>query len=494
MRQKLTAVILAAIMLTASVQVFAADSKQTETNLPAEQEPLYSGEYNAFDEIAGFIAENYIDENLGKDEITAKGLSGLLEGNEELLVKLLKSTLESMDDYSEFLTAEEYKAFQESLEKTFYGIGVVMKQSQDGYIEIAGFTQEDGAAQKAGFKVGDKICAVDGKDVTGKTVSEVREKVIGEENTEVKITVLRENQKITLTAVRVAVHESTVSGGILKGNIGYIAISSFNSATASEFEDALDDMRKNDVKKIIMDLRYNGGGIVTSAVEMAKQIVPKGKIVDVKYRDSRYDVTYNSELSKKEFDFIVLVNDSTASASEILASAVQDSGAGILLGTTTFGKAVIQNMFPLTNGAVIKMTVGQYFTRNGHEINHIGLTPDEQVENIVSPINTSEYAQFDFTTRNSLGSSHENVKAAKQRLKVLGFYDADAENSVFDADFKETIKSFQQANNLFSYGVLDVVTQAKIDELFSSIEVMSDEQLKAAYVKFGGKEEDLFVK
>ncbi len=493
MRKKLTAALLAAITFTASVHVFAADSKETEANIAAEQETLYSGEYNAFDEIAGFLAENYIDENLDKDKITAMGLSGLLEGNEELLVKLLKSTLESMDDYSEFFTAEEYKSFQESLEKTFYGIGIVMKQSEDGFVEITGFTEENGAAQKAGFKEGDKICAVDGKDVTGKTLSEVREKVIGEENTQVKITVLRDDQKITLTATRVAVHENTVSGGVLKGDIGYISISSFNSTTASEFKDALDNMRKNGVKNIIMDLRYNGGGIVTAAVEIAQQIVPKGKIVDVKYRDSRYDITYNSELSKKEFDFIVLVNENTASASEILASAVQDSGAGILLGTTTFGKAVIQSMFPLTNGAVIKLTVGQYITRNGNAINHTGLTPDEYVENTTSSIDTSGYAQFDFKTRNALGSSHENVKAAKQRLKVLGLYTGDAENDVFDTDFKETIKSFQQANDLFAYGVLDIVTQVKIDELFSSIEVTSDEQLKAAYAKFGGKEEDLYA-
>ena len=201
-----------------------------------------------------------------------------------------------------------------------------------------------------------------------------------------------------------------------------------------------------------------------------------------------------SNLAKKEFDFVVLVNEHTASASEILASAMQDSGAGVLVGTTTFGKAVIQNTFPLTNGSMFKLTVGQYITRNGNEINHKGITPDTYVENVTSKIDTSAYTPFDFATRSALGMNNDNVRAAKEKLRMLGYYDGDAENGIFDEELKESVRSFQQANDIFSYGVLDIPTQERIDELFSDIDVTSDEQLKTAYKMFGGDVNNLFTK
>lgn len=487
MKMKLTAALVAVAMTFTSAAALAANKTEIEN-----KQPQYSGEYNAFDEIAGFIAENYIDESIPKEQITAQGLSGLLEGNEELLIELLKATLESMDDYSEFYTAEEYKAFQDDFEKTFYGIGVQLRQASDGFVEITGFAGENGQAEKAGFKIGDKIYAVNGENVTGWGFNKVREKIIGEENTTVKITVLRGEEKHDLTAKRVAVHENTVSGGILEGNIGYVSISSFNTGTVKEFDDVLDFMRESGVKNIILNLRNNGGGLVSAATEIAKRIVPKGKIIDVKYRDSKYDVTYNTSLDKKEFDFIVLVNENTASAAEILASALQDSGAGKLLGTETYGKAVIQNMYPLTNGSVIKLTVGEYITRNGSKINHVGLTPDIIVENTTAPLDTDGYTSFDFKTRVSLGNSNDNVKAAKERLKVLGFFSGDTESAVFDAELLDAVKSFQQANSLHSYGILDIATQVLINKVFSKIEVTTDEQLEEAYARFGGNSEKLY--
>ncbi len=485
--KKITIAFLSAALLAGSCNVFAA--AETET----ENETVYSSEYIAFEQIAGYIAERYIDESYTKDDIMTQGLSKLLEDNNPLLVQLLKATLESMDDYSEFYTAEEYKALQDDMENTFYGTGIIMAMSDGGYVEILSFAEENSKAEKAGFMVGDKIYKVDGVDVTGWSMEEVRSVIIGEENTTVNITVLRDGEEIDLMTTRVAVHQSSVSGGILNGNIGYIQIGSFNSSTSSEFEDSLDLMRDNNVEKVIIDLRNNGGGIVSGAVEIAQQIVPKGKIIDVEYRQSEYNITYNSDLEEKEFDFIVLVNENTASASEILASAVQDSGAGILVGTTTFGKAVIQNMYPLINGAVFKITVAQYITRNGNEINHIGLTPDEEVENLTSKIDTSKYTSFDYETKPSYGGSGYNVKSAKEKLYLLGFYEGDVSSEVFDEDLKEAVKDFQRENSLFSYGILDIATQVKIDEVFSDIDVVTDNQLITAYEMFGGSKDELYA-
>ncbi len=477
--KRITAAVLSAMMLTSSA-VFADNSE-------------YSGEYQAFEQIAEYIAQRYIDDTVTKEEVMTQGLSRLLEGNDPLLIELLKSTLKSMDDYSEFYTAEEYMKFQQSMEKSFYGIGIIMQMQDDGYVMITDFAEENGTAEKNGFKIGDKIYKVDGFDVTGLSMDEVRARVIGEENTTVKITVLRDGNEVELETTRVAVHENTVGSGVLEGNIGYMQIVTFNSQTSSQFRENLDFMRESGVKKIILDLRNNTGGLVNAAVEIAQEIVPKGKIIDVKYRQSEYNITYKSTLPKKEFEWIVLVNEHTASSSEILASAMQDSKAAKLVGTKTFGKAVIQNMFPLTNGSVFKLTVGEYVTRNGKKINHTGLTPDVEVENIISSIDTAGYSSFDFKTKVSFGAYSDNVKAAKERLKILGFYKGDASNKVFDGELKEAVSNFQKANDLFSYGVLDIATQVTIDEVFSDIEITTDEQLKKAYSMLGGDVSKLFM-
>lgn len=478
---KLIITVLTAVLLIVPCSVYAENTEeQTE-------EVVYSGEYYAFDKIAQYICDLYIDDSYTKDEIMAQGISKLLENNEPLLIELLKSTLSSMDDYSEFYTAEEYKQFQDELSHTFYGIGVTMTQKENDYVEITGFAEEDSKAEKAGFKIGDKIYKVDGKDMTGLSIDKVREHIIGEENTTVKITVLRDGEEIELITTRVSLHEDTVLEAVLEGNIGYIQITSFDLNTSKEFTEALNLMRENNVKNIILDLRNNPGGVVATAVEAAKQIVPKGKIIDVKYRDSQYDITFNSDLETKEFDFFVLVNENTASAAEILASAIQDSECGQLIGTTTYGKAVIQNQFKLDNGMAFKLTIGQYITRNGHQINHIGLTPDVQIENEEVNIDDSDLAAFDFKTNVSLGNSSDNVIAAKERFSIMGIYNGETSSNIMTEDFKEIISNFQKSNDIFSYGILDVATQKKIDELFSQIKVIQDNQFDKAYEMAGGK-------
>ncbi|MCH5211212.1 MAG: S41 family peptidase [Oscillospiraceae bacterium] len=487
MNMKRLAAVTAFLMIALTGTVLAAPVNTPE---PEEKNIEYSGEYIAFDTIADYVANAYIDDSYAKEDIMAQGLSKLLENNEPLLVELLKSMLESMDDYSEFYTYDEYKEFQNQINNTFYGIGVTMKKGPNSdLVEITGFADSSDNAKNAGFRVGDEIYKVDGEDMTGRSTEYVRSKVVGEEGTTVEITVFRGKKELTFTVKRVAVTTATVTSAVLDGNIGYIQITSFNDATANEFFSALETMREQNVKKIMLDLRNNGGGLVDAAIDVAREIVPEGKIVDVKYRDNRYDVTYTSALKKEEFDFVLLVNEYTASASEILASAMQESGAAKLVGTTTYGKAVVQNIFPLQNGSVFKLTTGQYMTRNGNEINHIGLQPDEYVENVTAKVNMEDYTAFDMKTGQSLGSVHDNVKAAKEKLGLLGYYDGEIDNGFFDIKLKDALKTFQQANDMFSYGVLDVVTQEQLDNVFSELNIMTDYQFSKAYEMLGGKTE-----
>lgn len=480
MKIRQIAAFLTAGALLFSTNVYAASS----TTAQAVQEDEYSGEYQAFDQISDYISDLYIEE-YSKDEVMAKGLSKYLEGNDPVLVELLKATLESLDDYSEFYTEEEYKQYIEDLNHVFYGIGVVMRMDDDGNVRISEFAEGSDNARKAGLEIGDIFIAVNGEDVTGKSIAEVRERIVGEEGTTVNITVLRGDNQVNVTATRVAVNGMSVNYTVLDDDIGYIRIISFSSETAAEFAKSLGYMRENNVKKIILDLRNNGGGLISAAVEIAKNIVPKGKIADLKCRDARYDASYSSTLAKKEFDFTLLVNENTASASELLAGAMQDSKAATLIGTTTFGKAVFQNSFSLKNGAVFKLTVGEYLTRSGRKINKIGLTPDQIVENEITKLDTSGMKQFNYKP-SSLGEKCDNAQAAKERLEILGFFDGEI-NDVYDNDLYDAVKSFQSASNIFSYGVLDAPTQKLIDESASELNVLNDKQLDAAIVRLGGK-------
>ena len=342
--------------------------------------------------------------------------------------------------------------------------------------------------------VGDKIAKVNGVDVEGWSLTDVRDRIIGEVNTTVNITVLRGEEYIDLVGTRTEVRQNTVSSVILEGNIGYINISSFASNTPEEFRTYLQDYNRKGIEKIILDLRNNPGGLLNSAVNIAQMIVPKGKIVDVKYRNSEYDISYDSIIEGTDKKYIVLVNEGTASSAEILASAIQDSGVGRLMGTQTYGKAVVQQAYPLNNGSVFKLTVGQYITRNGKEINGIGLTPDTLVKNTSNKIDVTDYTKFDFRTKWAIGDTGTGVKAAKERLNLLGYYNGNTENETFYADLQKAVKAFQIDNGLASYGVLDIPTQVVLEDKFEELEVYDDNQLEEAYKTLGGDVDNLYTR
>lgn len=483
--KKISALIMALVMF-GQTMVFAA---QTGTE---EKEIETSVEYKAYELISGYISDRYIDDTYTVEDIMMLGLSKYLEEHgDEALVALIKSALSELDDYSDFYTREEYIEYTNSMSRTFYGLGVTLQQVGE-YVEIVSFVEEGGLAQQSGFMVGDRFIEVDGVNVVGWSVTEIRNLVVGELGTTVNITVLRNGEEVSLVGTRTAVNTSTVAGGVLKGGIGYIQIASFGNNTAAEFREVAQMLKNEGVTKLILDLRDNGGGFVTAAVEIAKEIVPKGKIIDVKYREARMNYTYQSTLEKAPFEIVTLVNENTASSSEILASAIQDSGAGILMGVDTLGKAIIQSPYPLNNGMVLKLTAGQYITRNGYEIDKVGLTPDETVENGTKKIDTTGYTKFDFLTPVSLGASGQNVTAAKERLDVMNYYAGNLQNDVFNVDLKEAIAAFQRDTGLTDSGVLDVPTQIKLKEVFENLDTVVDLQIREAYKYFGGDPAVLF--
>lgn len=487
------AVVLIMLQQTALAQNDLTDNSVAVSRTAAQKEEFQpSVGYEAYEKLAEYIAGKYLDDSYTAEDIMMRGLSEYLgQMGDDALVPMLKGALQSMDEYSDFYTKSEFIEYNNNLNKTFYGLGVMLEQSGE-YVMITGFSEENSLAEKSGFRIGDKIVKVDGINVVGNSVAEVKNLVVGEIGTTVIVTVLRDDKNIEITGTRTAVNSTTVSGGILDNGVGYIKIASFSSNSSKEFSEVSQTLKNEGVTELILDLRNNPGGLVSSAVDIAQQIIPKGKIVDVKYRDASLNHTYYSQLDKAPFNMVVLVNGNTASSSEILASAIQDSGAGILLGEQTYGKAVIQSSYMLNNGMVFKLTIGKYITRNGQEIANVGLTPDIEVENYTKRIDTTGYTKFDFLTPTSVGDSGTNVTAAKERLAIMNYYIGNLENDVYNTDLKESIKEFQKDNNLTDTGVLDVPTQIRMKEVFEKLETEVDMQMRAAYEHFGGNSDDLY--
>ncbi len=454
----------------------------------AEKKEL-NQEYDKYEQILNYAGNLYIDENVDTDSIIDAGIKAALKDNPELLYKMVKAGLESLDPYTEFYTKEEFELFNKNINNIVYGIGVII-QKVDDYITVMSVL-DGGGAEEVGVKEGDKIAKVNGVLVKGESIEKVQDLVVGEIGTTVEITFLRGENEVTYTIERREVKGNTSASQILKGNIGYIRIVNFAADTDTEVADAVDEFEKQGVKKIIIDLRDNPGGYLESAVNIASLFVPKGLIVKTVYRSQWENKEYYSKLDKTKYDVAVLVNENTASAAEVLSSAIQDSKAGILIGDKTYGKGVIQQMYKIWDGCAFKITTGKYFTRNGKDINGNGIEPDEVVYNSTRRIDLSRYQTFDYIEKPQVGTVSKNVRAGKERLSALGYYMGSI-NDTFDEEFAKAVCTFQENNELFPYGVLDISTQVKMENLFYKLEEEVDDQLIFAYKYFGGNEEDLY--
>ncbi|MBE7015587.1 MAG: PDZ domain-containing protein [Ruminococcaceae bacterium] len=449
-------------------------------------------EYAAYDEfemLSNYAANLYIDDSVTGEYLMDEALKKVMEKRPELANELIKAAFASLDEYSEFYTPEEYELFNKNIDHIVYGIGVVIQKMGD-YVTVMSVV-EGGGAEAAGILPEDRISKVNGVDVKGESVDKVQDMVVGELGTDVTITFLRGDTEFDRTITRQEVTGTTVTGVILKGNIGYIEILNFASKTDTEFFDVLSEFNEAGVKKIILDLRGNPGGYLVSAINVANSIVPKGVICSTVYRNEEENEVFESELEKSEYEFAVLIDKNTASAAEVIASALKDSEAGILIGEKSYGKGVIQQMFQLYDGSAFKVTTGRYFTRNGMDINGGGIEPHEQIDNTTKRIDITKYSTFDYKTKPKVGETSPNVFAAKERLYIMGLYQGKLDEN-FDEELEKAVRDFQGANGLYPYGVLDISTQVKIENSFYVLEELVDKQLIFAYEYFGGNADELY--
>jgi carboxyl-terminal processing protease len=291
------------------------------------------------------------------------------------------------DRYTVFLSPKEYAALNEGLDGTsFGGVGISYEIDEKTHLLHVQNVILDGPSDKAGLQSDDVITAVDGKPIAqifdGVTTLEAQQKRVtgvlrGDPGTRVRLTIERSGKNLgVVTVTRETIHQPSVSSKMLPGSIGYVDLAVFGQTTAQELTTALNRLDSQGAKAYVLDLRYNGGGYLNAAVDVASKFISTGPIVSVQSRagtDTEYDAE-NTAIAPRPL--AVLVNGYTASASEITAGAIQDSGVGTLVGEKTFGKGVVQTIFPMRDGSAVKITTARYFTPKGRDINAVGIEPE----------------------------------------------------------------------------------------------------------------------
>lgn len=294
---------------------------------------------------------------------------------------LLKGYVNGLKDtYSVYYNEEETKELYETTEGEYSGIGAVMSQNLETGVITMVNVYEDSPAEKAGFKNNDILYKVNGKDISTEDISKVVNKIKGEEGTEVTITVLRDGKEYEATATREKLEAHTIEYEMKEDHIGYVRITEFDMVTYNQFVEAITDLKKQGMKGIIIDLRGNPGGNLSTVCRMLDYILPEGLIVYTEDKDGKREVMTSDEEHKLEMPMTVLVDGRSASASEIFAGAIQDYQLGTLVGTTTYGKGVVQQLFDLKDGTCLKLTIAEYFTPKGRNIHEKGIKPDVEVE------------------------------------------------------------------------------------------------------------------
>lgn len=294
----------------------------------------------------------------------------------------IKGYIEGLGDpYTEYITKEDMDSYLDDTMGNFVGIGIYMiKNTENDRIQVLS-TIKDSPAEKAGIQAGDLIISADGVEYHADDMTTAANKIKGAAGTTVKLEILRGTQNLTFDIKREKVKVNQVEGKVISNNIGYIKFESFDETTAADFKAKYEELAKQNIKSLIIDLRNNGGGIVDQALEIADYMTDKDSVL-------LYEVDKNGkeEVKKAKEDpiinmpIVVLTNENTASASEILAGALKDLGKAKIVGTKTYGKGVIQQILKLNDGSGLKITIEEYQTPNKNKINKVGIEPDETVE------------------------------------------------------------------------------------------------------------------
>lgn len=300
---------------------------------------------------------------------------------EKLKEGAIKGYIEGLDDkYTEYISKDDMQEYIADTTGNFVGIGIYMVQDTNTNRILVLSPIKGGPAEKAGIQPGDYILEVDGVEYKGDQMSVAAAKIKGEANTKVKIKVLRNNETKEYELTRENIKLNPVEGKVLENNIGYIEFSSFDEGTADEFKTKYEELQKQGIKSLVIDLRNNGGGIVSEALKIGDYILNKDDVILYEVDKNNKETVEKSENNPIiNMPIVVLTNGNTASSSEILAGALKDHGKAKIIGEKTYGKGVIQQLLTMPDGSGLKITSEEYLTPNKTKLNKVGIEPDEKV-------------------------------------------------------------------------------------------------------------------
>lgn len=300
-----------------------------------------------------------------------------------MLESALKGYVEGLnDEYSEYISKEEMQEYMQDATGKYVGIGVYIANNTATNQIVVLMPMKESPAEKAGIKAGDIITKIDGRAYTGEELSEASNALKQEEGTKVQIELLRGEEILNIEVERREVKVNHVESEVLENKIGYIQISTFDEGCYEEFKQKWEEMQASNITSLILDLRNNGGGIVDEALDIADMMVEKDKtLLITESKKQKEEITKAKQGKIIDLPIVVLVNENTASASEILTAAVKENNENVtIIGTTTYGKGIIQTIFTLTDGSGIKLTTNEYYTPNHNVIHKVGMKPDIEVK------------------------------------------------------------------------------------------------------------------
>jgi len=368
-KRRVAIVFLLGLALGAGMTIYSSVFAGNEKSAAASSLPLE--DLRAFTEVFGRVKSDYVESVEDK----------------ELLEHAIKGMLSGLDPHSSYLNAEEFKEMRIGTDGKFGGLGIEVSM-ENGFVKVIS-PIDDTPAERAGVQAGDVIVRLDDTPVKGMTLNEAVKIMRGEPGTDILLTVVREGAEgpLKITITRDIIRIKSVRGRTLDPGYGYIRISQFQSATGTSMRKQLSELKKEnggELKGLVLDLRNNPGGVLNASVSVADAFVSKGKIVYTEGRVKDSLLTFNASPNDllKGSPIVVLVNGGSASASEIVAGALQDHHRAIIMGTKTFGKGSVQTIMPMNNGAALKITTARYFTPSGRSIQAEGIEPDIEVEQL----------------------------------------------------------------------------------------------------------------
>lgn len=366
-------ILLGVLLMTAVALSFFAVKKFIRSGTKSDTSVINNDSIQKINTIQKLIDENFYEYS---DEV----------GTEELEDGMYRGIIDSLNDpYSEYFSAAELKSEINDINGVSYGIGVVVSTDNEMEMPMVTSVMSPSPAEEAGVMVGDVIYEVEGASTSNMSLSEVVSRVKGEEGTTVHISFYRQGDIVEMDIVRgKLIENNTVLYGYIEdeeaSDIAYISITEFDDITLDQFSEALAELKEKGMSGLILDLRYNFGGSLNTCVEICRRILPEGMIVYTEDKNGKRE-EYTCDGSRElTVPLVVLVNEYTASASEIVAGAIQDHNAGTIVGTTTYGKGIVQRIISMEDGSAVKLTISAYFTPSGRNIQGTGIEPDIEVE------------------------------------------------------------------------------------------------------------------